>query len=147
MQPKPIFIGFAAAILILVVAAASFSAGLYLGQRGYVADLQYQVPQNGQGGPDGIPPQSGPQPQVGPPGAPSWPPDVMGTLVSRSADSITFAGPQRQFTIPVNVSTRYTDEMGNPLDPATLQVGDVIAIFGRDVATLVMRLPPSPNAP
>ncbi len=67
MQPKPIFLGFAAAVLILIVAAASFSAGLYLGQRGYVADLQYQSPQTMQGGqppagglPAGNSPQSGP---------------------------------------------------------------------------------------
>ena len=93
MQNKPILIGFASAILILVVAAASFSAGLYLGQRGYVANLQYQ-PQNG-GLPYGPAPQSGPSagqpnpgrpnPQGGPPGAPSWPPNLIGRLISLTA--------------------------------------------------------------
>ncbi len=168
MQPKPILIGFASAILILVMAAASFFAGLSLGQRGYVADLQYQPPQGGPGNlpPAGLPngqpsqgnpPQPGPSagqpnpgginPQGGPPGAPSWPPDLLGRFVSMTADSITLEGPQRQFTIPINTSTRFTDELGNPLDPAALQAGDTIAVFGRDAATLIMCLPPRPNAP
>ena len=161
MQTKPILIGFAAAILILIVAAASFSAGLYLGQRGYVADLQYQPPQNAQGQPPvGNSPQSGPQggqpgPQVGqpnpgvigPPGAPSWPPDALGRLVSLTATSITLDTPQGQVTLAVNASTRTIDEQGNSLATTDLKTGDVIAVFGRDTATTLMRLPPLPSAP
>jgi hypothetical protein len=160
MQPKPFFIGFAAGILILVVAAASFSAGLYLGQRGYVADMQYQSPQNVQGGqpvgglPAGNSPQSGPQagqpaqngvaPGVanGPPGAPSWPPDVMGRLISLTATAITLDTPQGQVTVRVSRSTNFIDELGNSLTTADLMTGDVIAVFGRDTATTLMRLPP-----
>ena len=161
MQTKPILIGFAAAILILIVAAASFSAGLYLGQRGYVADLQYQPPQNAQGQPPvGNSPQSGPQagqpgPQggqpnpggIGPPGAPSWPPDALGRLVSLTATSITLDTPQGQVTLAVNASTRAIDEQGNSLATTDLKTGDVIAVFGRDTATTLMRLPPPPSAP
>lgn len=73
MQNK-LLIGLAAVILILVVAAASFSSGLYLGQRGFVATLESQ-PQNamqpgsGYPPPGGQPPQGGGQPQGGlPPG-------------------------------------------------------------------------------
>jgi hypothetical protein len=160
MHPKPFFIGFAAGILILVVAAASFSAGLYLGQRGYVADMQYQSPQNVQGGhpvgglPAGNSPQSGPQagqpaqngvaPGVanGPPGAPSWPPDVMGRLISLTATAITLDTPQGQVTVRVSRSTNFIDELGNSLTTADLMTGDVIAVFGRDTATTLMRLPP-----
>lgn len=151
MQTRPIVIGFASGILLLVVAAASFSAGLYLGQRGYVADLQYQSP--GQGvQPQQPDAQAGPQParnavNPGPPGAPSWPPDLMGLFVSLTGDTIILEGPQRQINVPVNASTRYTDELGNPIDPAILQAGDTLAVFGRDMATLIMRLPPRPNAP
>ena len=71
MQNKPLFIGLAAGILILVVAAASFSAGLYFGQRGYVADLQpqqqtgFQPGQGGQFPQNGQPSQNGQQPQGG----------------------------------------------------------------------------------
>lgn len=154
MQNKTL-IGFAAAILVLVIAAASFFAGLSLGQRGFVSALQMQ-PQVG-GRPAGSPPPPGPSngqpipnglnPSGGPPGAPSWPPDVMGRFVSRTADVITVEGPQRKFTISVNADTRYTDEAGNFIDPAILQAGDTIAIFGRDVAMLIMRLPPRPVAP
>jgi len=163
MQSKPIFIGFAAAILILVVAAASFSAGLYLGQRGFVNDLQVQ-PQNG-GLPAVNPPQSGPidgaqgrpqagqpnpsglNPQGGPPGAPSWPPDLMGRLVSLTATDITLDTPQGQMTVAVDSSTKFFDEAGNVIASADLKTGDVIAVFGRDMAVTIMRLPARPNAP
>ncbi|MFZ5856315.1 MAG: hypothetical protein ACOYZ6_05755 [Chloroflexota bacterium] len=155
MQTKPILIGFAAAILILVVAGASFSAGLYLGQRGYVDGLRSQPqnsglpadnplpsgPANGQPNPNGLNPASGP------PGAPTWPADLMGRFVSKTADTIVIEGPQRQFTISVNADTRYTDENGNAIDPSIFQAGDTLAVFGRDVATLIMRLPPRPTAP
>lgn len=174
MQTKPIFIGFAAAILILIVAAASFTAGLYLGQRGYVADLQYQSPQNAQGQPPagrlpaGNSPQSGPQagqpgpldgaqgkPQggqpnpggTGPSGAPSWPPDALGRLVSLTATSITLDTPQGQVTVALNSSTVYLDEAGNAIASTDLKTGEVMAVFGKDSATTLMRLPPRPNAP
>jgi hypothetical protein len=173
MQTKPIFIGFAAGILILIVAAASFSAGLYLGQRGYVADLQYQSPQNVQGGPPfgGMPggnsPQSGafdgaqgrpqtgqapqrgvgPVPGGGPPGAPFWPPDVLGRIISLTATAITLDTPQGQVTVKVSASTKVINELGNTLTTADLKTGDVIAVFGRDAAMTLMRLPPRPNAP
>ena len=166
MQTKPIFIGFAAAILILVIAAAAFFAGLYLGQRGYVADLQYQQRQTAPGGPlpqqgGQLPqsgsPQSGPlagqpapggfAPAGGPPGAPSWPPDAMGRLVSLTADLITLDSPQGLVTISLSGDTRFTDELGNVIAASELQIGDVTAVFGSDAATLVMRLPPRPNMP
>lgn len=155
MQSKPILIGFASAILILVVAAASFSAGLYLGQRGYVANLQSQ-PQNG-GLPAGNPPQnapqagqpnpSGPNPQGGPPNAPSWPPDTMGRLLALTATEITLDTPQGQVTVAVNSSTKFISEAGVDILSSELRTGDVVAVFGRDVASTVMRLPARPNAP
>jgi hypothetical protein len=166
MQTKPIYIGFAAAILILVIAAAAFTFGLYLGQRGYVADLQYQMPQNVQGQqPADNASQTGPQagsasqanqnsqngvgpiPAGGPPGAPSWPPDLTGRLVALSDTSITLDSPQGQVTVSVNPSTKFIDEMGNVLAPTDLRAGDVIAVFGVDTATTLMRLPQRPNAP
>lgn len=174
MQTKPILIGFAAALLVLIVAAASFSAGLYLGQRGYVADLQYQPPQNAPGGPPagGLPagnspqpgpqagqpgPQPGPQggqpnpggvnPAGGPPGAPYWPSDAMGRLVSLTATEITLDSPQGQVTVTIDSSTKFVDEAGNPLASTDLKTGDVIAVFGKGTATTLMRLPPRPNAP
>jgi hypothetical protein len=157
MQTKPIFIGFAAGILILVVAAAAFSAGLYLGQRGYVADLQDQSSDGGrpagnspQPGPvSGRPAQNGigPVPAGGPPGAPSWPPDVMGRLISLTVTSITLDTPQGQVTLAVSASTKIMDELGNSLTSNDLKTGDVIGVFGRDTATTLMRLPPRPTAP
>jgi hypothetical protein len=155
MQNKPILIGFASAILILVVAAASFSAGLYLGQRGYVADLQSQ-PQNS-GLPAGNSPQSGPlagqpnpgglNPQGGPPNAPSWPPDTMGRLLSLTATEIVLDTPQGQVTVAVASSTTFINEAGMEMPSSELKPGDVVAIFGKDVAATIMRLPARPNVP
>lgn len=161
MQNKPILIGFASAILILVVAAASFSAGLYLGQRGFVADLQSQSqtgnapqqdgplqPNSQQPGPlAGQPNPSGLNPQGGPPNAPSWPPDTMGRLVSLTATEITLDTPQGLVTVALNSSTTFINEAGNEMPSSKLQTGDVVAVFGKDVAVIVMRLPARPNAP
>ncbi len=155
MQNKPIFIGFAAAIVILIVAAASFSAGLYLGQRGYVADLEYRPLNSGL--PAGNPPQSGPQvgqpnpgginPDGGPPGAPSWPPDLIGRLASLTATELTLDTPKGQVTVVLVSSTAYLGEMGIPITSSDLNQGDMIAVFGKPTATTLMRLPPPLNAP
>ncbi len=152
MQNKPILIGFASAVLILVVAVASFFSGLYLGQRGYVNDLQSQ-PQNG-GLPADNPLPSGPQagqpnpgdlnPQGGPPNAPSWPPDTMGRLISLTAAAITLDTPQGQVTVALNSSTIFINEAGTSMPSSNLQTGDVVAVFGKDVATTIMRLPARP---
>ena len=179
MQTKPIFIGLAAGILILVVAAASFSAGLYFGQRGYVADLQPQqqtgfqpgqggqFPQNGQpsqnggqpqsGLPQGNAPQSGPgagapsqgglNPAGGPPGAPSWPPDVMGRLVSISATELVLDTPNGQVTVTLDSSTSFLNPQGGYSVIGDFQVGDIVAVFGQPTAASIMELPPRPNAP
>ncbi len=163
MQSKPIFVGFAAGILILVVAAASFSAGLYLGQRGYVQAMQYQAPQQGGPMPDGGfpqngPPQPGPQggqpgpvagqpPQGGPPGAPSWPPDVIGRVAGITSSSITLDTPNGPLTVALDASTRFLGEQGQVIASGELKVGDVVAVFGREIAVFVMRLPPPPSAP
>jgi hypothetical protein len=189
MQNKPILIGFAAAILILVVAAASFSAGLYFGQRGYVANLQYQQQQTGpgqfppggaygqnpqggqfppnqygqspQGGqlPQGASPQNGPQsgqpPQgannppsgPGPAGAPSWPPDLIGRIASITDTSIVLDTPNGAVTVEINADTAYLDQQGAETTPDQLQVGLVVAIFGRPTATSVMILPPPNQQP
>ena len=155
MQNKPILIGFASAILVLVIAAASFSAGLYLGQRGFVANLQSQQqtgnapqfdrpqrPNSLPSGPSaGQPNPSGPNLQGVPPNAPSWPPDTMGRLVTLTATAITLDAPQGQVTVALNSSTKFINEAGMDMPSARLQPGDVVAVFGRDVAVTVMRLP------
>jgi len=165
MQAKPIFIGFAAALVVLVIAAAAFFSGLYLGQRGYVADLQSR-PQNS-GLPAGNSPQSGPfdgaqdkpaagQPAQsgiapgagnGPSGAPSWPPDVTGRVTSVTEKQIVLNSPQGIVTVALNADTKFLDDAGNSLVLADIQVGNVVGVFGRDVATVIMRLPLRPNAP
>jgi hypothetical protein len=184
MQTKPILIGFASAILILIVAAASFSAGLYLGQRGYVNSLQYQQQQTGPAGlqpgpnaqnpqgqfqpggqvspnqsggfpngpaPQGNSPQTGPgagQPNQGadgPPGAPSWPPDLIGRVVSITATEIVLNTPNGDVTVPLSAETKYINEQGADISASDVQAGLVVGIFGRPTATVVMILPPPPN--
>ncbi len=150
MQNKPILIGFASAILILVIAAASFSAGLYLGQRGFVADLKSQPQTDNSPLPGplaGQPNPSGPNPQGGPPNAPSWPPDTMGRIVTLTATAITLDTPQGQVTVTLNSSTKFINEAGKDMPSERLQPGDVVAVFGKDVAVTIMRLPARPNAP
>lgn len=159
MQSKPVLIGFASAILVLVVAAASFSAGLYLGQRGYVANLQY-VPQMENAPQFAVPYNSVPypsQPQAGypgpggsnsrsePPNAPSWPPDSLGRLLSLSAAEIVLDTPQGQVAIAINSSTKFINEAGVEISSFELKPGDVVAVFGKETASTVMRLPAPPS--
>jgi hypothetical protein len=176
MQTKPIFIGLAAGILVVVVAAASFFAGLYVGQRGYVDSLQYQPqqaqqfqpnqggqfqPNQGGQSPNGQSPngQTG-QPGTnqtapgagqanrsgtGPVGAPYWPPDLIGRIVSVSDTEIVINNPTGDVTVPVNADTKYIDPQGQTITTDQLTVGIVIGIFGNPTATTVMLLPPPPN--
>jgi len=167
MQTKPIFIGLAAGILVLVVAAASFTAGIYSGKSGAAAQAQNQAAQGGPGqgggqngprdggqqfgggprqggqnspqgggqnGPrSGQPSQNGFGPQA-PAGAPSWP----FTYENRDGTA---------FSIAFDASTKFIDAEGAEITVSDLQVGDVIAVFGTDVATTIMQMPPKPNAP
>lgn len=178
MQNKTLIV-VGAVILTLVVAAASFSSGLYFGQRGFVATLgsqqqtgfqqgpNGQFPQNGQpsqnggqpqnGFQQGNAPQSGPNagqpsqngfnPAGGPPGAPSWPPDVMGRLVSITATQLILDTPNGQVTVALDASTQFLNQEGGSAVMDDFQVGDVVAVFGKPTATTIMELPPRPNAP
>lgn len=162
MQTKPIFIGLAAGILVLVVAAASFTAGVYTGKRGDGAEGQSRI---GQGGPargaDGNGPQGGAQngPQAGQPsrsrfgpegpaGAPSWPPDSIGHITEISDTQFTYENRDGTvFTIRFDATTKFIDAEGAEILLSDLQVGDVIAVFGADVATTIMQMPPKPDGP
>ena len=177
MQTKPIFIGLAAGILVLVVAAASFTAGLYTGKSGQAAQDQSQIglggpgqgadgnrPQqgqgqngqrshNGQGGPQSggqNGPQSGQPPQggFGPPGALSWPPDSIGHIIAISDTQFTYENRDGTiFTVTFDATTKFTDAEGVEIAATDLQIGDVIAVYGTDLATTIMQMPPKPDAP
>lgn len=180
MQTKPIFIGLAAGILVLVVAAASFAAGVYIGKSGQAAQGQSQIGQggpgqgadgngpqggqsqngqagpNGQGGPrgggqngpqSGQPSQGGFGPQ-GPAGAPSWPPDSIGHITAITDTQFTYENREGTvFTITFDASTKFIDADGAEISVSDLKIGDVIAVFGTDVATTIMQMPPKPAAP
>jgi len=181
MQTKPIFIGLAAGILVLVVAAASFTAGIYSGKSGAAAQAQNQAAQGGPGqgggqngprdggqqfgggprqggqnspqgggqnGPrSGQPSQNGFGPQA-PAGAPSWPPDSIGHITAVSDTQFTYENRDgTAFSIAFDASTKFIDAEGAEITVSDLQVGDVIAVFGTDVATTIMQMPPKPNAP
>lgn len=185
MQNKTLIV-VGAVILTLVVAVASFSSGLYFGQRGFVATLgsrqqsgsqpgsngQFQqdggLPQNGQpsqngqqpqnGFQQGGAPQSGPNagqpsqngfnPAGGPPGAPSWPPDVIGHIISINAAQIVLGTPNGEVTVAFTSSTQFLNQEGASSVIGDFQVGDVVAVFGMPTATSIKELPPRPdNAP
>ena len=172
MQSKTIFIGLAAGVLVLVVAAASFAGGAYFGQNGYVADVQYQTSQReGQRGPqDGRPQFGGPQQggprggqngsqagqpaqggfgAGGPPGAPSWPPDSIGHITAITDTQFTYQNRDGVvFTIAFDANTKFIDAEGVEITLADLNLGDVIAVYGADTATTIMQMPPkSPAQP
>jgi len=157
MQTKPILTGLAAAILILVISAASFSAGLYFGQRGYVAGVQNNPQMTAQQRPAAERPSKAEQTtpkasrpskpeaaqlsQSGPTGAPSWPPDALGHLISLTADSITIQTQNGQVTLKLSASTKYTNDAGKTIPTARFAPGNMVAVFGKDTVTLIMRLP------
>jgi hypothetical protein len=71
----------------------------------------------------------------------------MGRLLSLTATEIVLDTPQGQVTVAVASSTTFINEAGMEMPSSNLQIGDVVAIFGKDVAATIMRLPARPNVP
>ena len=155
---KVTLIAFGGVIVILMLVAASFSLGVYVGEHGWTrSGLQYTAgpgpagqPQRGdQPSQDGArqPPfQSGGQPGGLPPGRP----DVNGRIRQIAAQGLELATPDGPRLVLLSGETRYQDEGGNSLEFGDLKRGDIVAVFGRFVqgdggqlqAEFVVRLPP-----
>jgi hypothetical protein len=150
-------------IVIVIVAIAAFSLGVYVGEHGWTAGPPSIAgpgggPPPGQpgqpppGGQPGQPPEGSPaQPSFGPPGdLPPGRPDVIGRVRSITGDSITLNTPQGPRLVTVNDETEVKQAEGEEevslrdIEPATS-----IAVFGQFndggktlVAQVIVILPP-----
>ena len=142
-------------IVVVIVAIATFSLGVYVGERGWTAGPPSiagpggppqgpaggpppgQPGQPGQPPPDGQPgqpPGGGPdQPSFGPPGdLPPGRPNVIGRVRSVAGDSITLDTPQGPRLVTVNDETEVKRAEGE--EEASLEdiePGTPIAVFGQ----------------
>lgn len=141
-------------ILVLMLVVASFSLGVYVGEHGWTrAGLQYtggppQAGGQGQPGPGGKS-QPGGQPQALP-GLPMGPPAVVGRIRMINANGLELATQDGPRFVQLSDNTRFQDDQGKPMQLTDLNMGDVVAVFGRFVggdggqlqAEVIVRLPP-----
>jgi hypothetical protein len=132
-----------AAVLVLMLLAAAFSLGVYVGEHGWTGDaLRYQ--------PEALP------------GAPALPagaggqPNVTGRIRRLSPQSLELATPNGPRHIELTSDTRYEDEQGTTIALEDLRPGQVVAVFADVIAgdgllllaTRIVRLPSAaPNQP
>ena len=151
-------------IVVVIVAIAAFSLGVYVGEHGWTAGPPSIAgpggpPKGPAGGPPpgqpGQPPGGGAgQPSFGPPGdLPPGRPDVIGRVRSVAGDSITLDTPQGPRLVTVNDETEVKRAEGE--EEASLE--DIepdtrIAVFGQFngggktlVAQVIVILPPLPG--
>jgi hypothetical protein len=147
-------------IVIVIVAIAAFSLGVYVGEHGWTAGPP-SIARPGGGPPLGQPPPGGQpgqppggspgQPSFGPPGdLPPGRPDVIGRVRSITGDSITLNTPQGPRLVTVNEETevkRAEGEEESSLED--IEPGISIAVFGQFngggktlVAQVIVILPP-----
>jgi hypothetical protein len=127
----------------LALLAGAFSVGVYVGRYGLTAQgLRLQPSDANQ--PVGVP-----QPQ-----GPGEEPALIGRLLRALPEGLNLATQQGRRFVAVDDATEWVDHQGRPLDPQSLQAGDMIAIFGqfeeggnRLVAKRVVRLPDQPPGP
>jgi hypothetical protein len=140
-----------AVVLVLMLLIGAFSLGVYIGRHGLSPEgLRYQPAQPAVPAPVG--PGGGPAEL--PQGLPAGPPDATGRIRGRSAQGIELATQDGPRLVEVDQNTQVMDMQGTSLTLADLQRGDIVAVYGRIatgdgrrlIATLIMRLPPSPPA-
>jgi hypothetical protein len=147
-------------ILLLMLAASSFSLGVYVGEHGWTRDgLNYSAgpPAGKAPANDGLP-QGGPvlagtvRPPLSPAGLPAGRPDLTGRILRIRPQSIEVATPNGPRIVNLSPETRFLDEDGRTISLKDLKNGDTIAIFGRFTAgdggelqaDIVVRLQPNP---
>ncbi len=151
--------------VLLVVAIAAFSLGVYVGENGWTAGPpsmagpggRPQQPQGtgpgpGQPGQPGQPPGGG-QPFGQPAGLPPGPPDLIGQVRSMGDGDIALSTPQGLRTVMVNDETEVKDVKSQAeASLADIQRGTHIAVFGQWegdgrtlVAQTILLLPPPPK--
>lgn len=128
-----------AVVLMLALLAGAFSVGVYVGRYGLTAQgLRLQ-------------PSDANRPVNHQPGGPGAEPALIGRLLRIQPDGLNLATQQGRRFVAVDDGTVWIDNQGRPLDPLSLQPGDMIAIFGqfenggdRLLAERVVRLPAQP---
>jgi hypothetical protein len=159
---KLIYLYSGGVVLALMLLAASFSLGVYVGEHGWTRDgLSYSGP-GGRTGPDNRPaqgggPQNGPAFQPGTPQAPQFPgglpsgkPNLTGRILRIQPQSIqvTSAGGPR--LVVLTAETRCLEQDGRSIDLTDLKNGDLVAVYGILIpdggaelrADFIVRLPP-----
>jgi hypothetical protein len=156
--------GLVAALMLL---AAAFSLGVYVGEHGWTRDgLSYAGPggnlpagnRPAQGGqaPDGpVPPAPQQQQQpLAPAGLPPGRPNFNGRIIRISPQKIELAAPNGLRIVVIGDQTRFLDQDGTPIALRDLQPGDVIAVYGLPagdggelLAEFIVRLPPKEPTP
>lgn len=129
-----------AVVLLLALLAGAFSVGVYVGRYGITAQGLRLQPS------DANRPLRNQQPGAGDE------PALIGRLVQTQEDGLDLATREGRRFVSISPKTQWIDQQGQPIDPATLQEGDILAIFGRLenggnrlLADRVVRLPPQPQ--
>jgi hypothetical protein len=163
---KVITVSVGGAVLLLMLLAASFSLGVYVGEHGWTRDgLSYSVP-GGKAGPNNPPAQGGPLPggalpggpaqaqtpqqPLAPAGLPPGRPNLTGRIIRISPQKIEVAAPDGMRVVILTDQTRFLDQDGASIALKDLQKGDVIAVYGLPAAgdggglraEFIVRLPP-----
>jgi len=135
-------------ILILMLIAAAFSLGVYIGEHGWTKEgLQYRPAQ----------PQQGAHPpgQQPPPGLPPGRPQIIGRVQRITPDNIRLATQNGIRSILIQKQTRTLDENGLTVNRSEIQRGDIVGIFGKFIkedggqfqAEVIILLPPPNQLP
>ena len=135
-----------AVVLVLMLVAAAFSLGVYVGEHGWTREgLTYQPQQPG-----------GLLPDAGAPGGPGGePPAVTGRIRVISPQGLELTTPDGLRFVEITAETRFEGPDGEELSLRDLARGDIVAVFGelqagdgpRLQASRIIRLPARPVGP
>lgn len=158
---QKLLIGGGVFIVMVIVAIATFSLGVYVGEHGWTVEPPSIAGPGGPPGQPGQPPPGGQpgqlpgggtgQPSFGPPGdLPPGRPDVTGRVRSVAGDSITLDTPQGPRLVTVNDETEVKRAEGEgEVSLEDIEPGRPIAVFGQFdgggktlVAQVIVILPP-----
>ena len=148
-------------VLLLMLLAAAFSLGVYVGEHGWTREgLSYSRPggqlpadarpaQNGPA-PGGAAPAKTPQQPLAPAGLPPGRPNLTGRIVRISPQAIEIATPDGPRIVAIGEQTNFLEQDGTPICLQDLLKGDVIAVYGLPAAgdgaelraEFIVRLPP-----
>jgi hypothetical protein len=141
-RKKLIYLSSGGVVLALMLLAASFSLGVYVGEHGWTRDgLSFSGP-GGRAGADNRPPPNGglpngpalqqgqPQaPQV-PAGLPSGKPNLTGRILRILPQGIQVAAADGPRLVALTGETRFLEQSGAVIQLADLQIGDRVAVYG-----------------